>query len=487
MIKILIIGCGPHATHFYLPSLLALTREDNSLAIAGVLDILPQKEFVLEELSTRGFRVDSWFVAPFAGDALSSEAATLLNHLVDSGKVNAVIISTDPLNHVSYAQWALSRRLPILLDKPVSTCENAVSDLAQARKIEMDYEMLLRQYQQIPSCLRPPFVLCAHRRYHPGILSARRIIADIARQTGCPVTSIRSMHSDGQWRMPHEILTQKHHSYNQGYGKVSHSGFHFIDCVCEFWKEGLRGSKKNADEVRVFTSFVRASGLLKQLTREDYCRLFHGYPDACPEVDEQLEHGFSHCGEIDAEINMTMCVENVPFSLASIGLLHNSYSQRSWLNPNRDLYKGNGRVKHEEHIINLGPFVNIQIHSYQSKDQHVHCSVDDEQPGGNNHFELYVFRNSGMIGGKPFERFALKDIDGAQGFSSDSLFITQIKKKCILEWLEAIKKDRFSEETMLSAFSDHRMSVRLMSAIYQSYCFQQLSQDPIVSVPWSSL
>jgi len=293
------------------------------------------------------------------------------------------------------------------------------------------------------------------------------------------------MHADGQWRLPHEIITQKHHSYNQGYGKVSHSGFHFIDCVSEFWKEGLDGSGKRADEVRVFSSFVRAAGLLKQLTREDYCRLFPEYSGSCPESDCQLEQKFMQCGEIDADISMTMCADKTPFSMASIVLLHNSYSQRSWLEPNRDLYKGNGRVKHEEHSVNIGPFLNIQVHSYQSKDLHYVCNEDDEQPGGNNHFELYIFRNTRMIGGKPFERVALKDIANAKFLNSESLFITQIKNQCIIEWLDAISNAKPYDPNMLSAFWDHQMSVRLMSAIYQSYCCQEISRNPIISVPWS--
>jgi len=34
-----------------------------------------------------------------------------------------------------------------------------------------------------------------------------------------------------------------------------------------------------------------------------------------------------------------------------------------------DLYKSNGRVKHEYHNIQQGPFQNIQVHSYQKEDK----------------------------------------------------------------------------------------------------------------------
>ena len=484
MLKILVIGCGPHATHFYLPTLRKLERTSQDVCLVGILDIIPQRQFVQEELARGNYDIQSWFVPPSPFNTLSPDIVSLLDSLVDNNIINAVIISTDPLNHKNYALWAISRNLPILLDKPVTTRRNCTFDLAAAEGIANDYEELLTAYLATGR-ERQPFVLCAHRRYHPGILEVRRLIREIAQKTSCPVTSIHSAHADGQWRLPHEICTQKHHSYNEGYGKISHSGFHFIDCAVEFWKEGF-ASGKRGDEVEVFTSFIRPDGLLKQLSRNDYARLFgEAYLEACPETDEELAQRYASCGEIDTTTTLTMKAKGVPFSLATLTLLHNSYSRRGCLQPDRDLYKGNGRVKHEEHCLNLGPFLNIQVHSYQSKDKHDICAADDEGPGGNNHFELYVFRNNRMIGGKPFERFTLRDLEGARDFSVDSLFIAQVKEKSILEWLDAIRSRNFEEKRLLSAFTDHRMSVRLMSAIYRSSCLRLAGQPPICTVPWN--
>ena len=485
MIKILIIGCGPHATHFYLPQLQDIMRNDAEITVTGVLDLISAREFITEELKQRGFHVKAYFVSSFTSDrdVLPKETLALLDSLVDKGEVNAVIISTDPLNHKSYVRWALSRHLPILLDKPVTTRENAAFDLTQARQIEQDYEDLLSDYQGLVSP-RPPFVLCAHRRYHPGILEVRKIIRETALATSCPVTNVHSMHADGQWRFPTEICEQKHHSYNEGYGKVSHSGFHFIDCVVEFWKEGLYSGKK-ADAIEVFSRFVRPNGLLKQLTHEDYARIFGAdYEKVCKYNDKELSQRFSACGEVDAEINLTMLADNEPFSLGTISLMHNSYSRRSWMYPNRDLYKGNGRVKHEEHVINVGPFLNIQVHSYQAKDNHTECDSSDLKLGGNNHFEIYLFRNNKVIGGKPFEILSLSDLPEVKNYSRDSLFISQIKKKSIDEWVAAIRKGSGFETGLLSNFEDHRMSVALMSAIYQSNCQREEKCSPVITIPW---
>ncbi len=485
-IKILVVGCGPHATHFYLPAILRMAHDHPDITLAGVVDVAPRREAVETDLASFGRDIPAWFVEPFGGNALPEEAGALLDGLLARHAVNAVIVSTDPLHHRPYAEWALSRRVPLLMDKPVTTRENAALDVAQALGIEEDYETLLAQYLAQPEP-RPPFVLCAHRRYHPGLLEARRIVREVCSRTGCPVTHIRAAHADGQWRLPHEICHQSHHSYNQGHGKLSHSGFHFIDCIAEFWRDGLAAAGKTADDVEAFASFIRPDGLARQMSRSDYHRFFgeDAYEAACPEDDGDLLRRYAACGEIDAECVLTLRREGVPFSTASLGLLHNSYSRRAWLAPDRDLYKGNGRVKHEDHSIQVGPFLNVRIQSYQSKDRHDVCLPgDDEQPGGNNHFELLVFRNERIIGGRPFERVALRDIDEARAFHTDTLFITQVKERSIAEWIRAIRRPGTPDAELLSAFSDHRMGVRLMAALYRSHAQRLASQTPLATTPW---
>ena len=486
MTKILVIGCGPHATHFYIPSILRMAASSGGFCLAGVLDVEPRRGRVAEELAERGADVPAWFITPFDGDELSGEAAELLDGMLSRDVFNAVVVSTDPLHHLCYAKWAVSRGLPILMDKPVTTREGAALDLAAARRIASDYDDLLGLYLARPEP-RPPFVLCAHRRYHPGILEARRIVSDVCARTGCPVTHIHCAHADGQWRLPHEICTQLHHSYFQGHGKVSHSGFHFIDCVAEFWRDGLGASGRTADDVEVFSAFVRPDGLAKQIGRLQYRRFFGDaeYDAACPEDDDELARSYAACGEVDASVTLSLRKDGVPFSLATLDLLHNSYSRRAWLAPDRDLYKGNGRVKHEDHSIQVGPFLNVRIQSYQSKDRHDVCLPErDEEPGGNNHFELLVFRNERMIGGRAFERIPLREIGAARGFSADSLFITQVKERSIREWLDAIADPAAAGSGLQSAFADHRAGARLMSAIYEAYACRRLGLNPTVYLPW---
>ncbi len=87
-------------------------------------------------------------------------------------------------------------------------------------------------------------------------------------------------------------------------------------------------------------------------------------------------------------------------SYGSIDLLQSGFTKRAWYNLPKDTYKGNGRLRHESLNIHLGPLLNIQMHSYQS-DQVGKTKLFGV--GGEEHMDVYIFRNNDIIGGKPFE------------------------------------------------------------------------------------
>lgn len=71
------------------------------------------------------------------------------------------------------------------------------------------------------------------------------------------------------WRMPPEIVEQKYHSFSHGYGKVSHSGYHFLDMCYMIMKMGW-GENKRPDRAEVVSSFITPNGFLTSLNEKDY-------------------------------------------------------------------------------------------------------------------------------------------------------------------------------------------------------------------------
>lgn len=477
--KILVIGIGPHARTFHIPALLDLQNQGR-LRVVGLVDVEANGELLRDWGASHCPGVPLHLIEPFH-TIMPAAATARLREVLDATGANAVVISTDPLSHKPYALWAVEHGLHVLLDKPVTASLGTISSIAAALALETDYEEIdAARRAHTPS---HAFVLCAHRRFHPGFDFALDLISKVSQSTECPVTSIHAHHSDGQWRFPEEILTQDHHSYHHGHGKLSHSGFHFLDTIYRVRRAGGVNDKE-ADEVAVTAACIQPDGFLTQVNRADYIRLFgEGYAEHCPHGDEELAREFARFGEMDVEATFEFRRGGLAVGLATASLLHGGFSRRSWLEPGDDLYKGNGRVKHEELRVHVGPFLCLQIHSCQAKDNHAKSGHGDEQPGGNNHFEAWVFRNAGMIGGEPFEKFDFARLPGTSGYRKDALFIDQVKRGALHEFVETIG-GRLPESERRSDLSDHRMPVRLMSAAYQSIVAGKTSGNSRVVVPW---
>ncbi len=483
-LNLMLVGAGPHGRHFYIPAFERL-RHTWNVHVRTIVELQSSEENLQAFVKRRELDCELIFVEPFES-RMPEGVSKNLHDAVERHSISAVVIATDPLTHRVYAEWALSQGLHILMDKPISTRRDAVSDERQAAAIETDYLAILEAYQDVQRDKETCFVICAHRRFHPGISYVIEQIREVSGLTGCPVTNIHCYHCDGQWRMPAEIVTQYHHTYYLGYGKASHSGYHFFDCVYRFMKAGNVPGKE-PDDLQLLASFIQPMGLLEQLNQDDYCRLFgSGYRDVHLFTDEELRQRYPSFGEVDVETIITFRRRATPMCNVSISLLHNGFSRRSWMHAPEDLYKGNGRVKHEQHRIHVGPFLGIQVHSYQAKDKHQKSGLEDLSWGGNNHFDVAIFRNVEMLGsGKPLEILRLADLEASTGFDETRLFIEQVKEGAILEFLGFIR-GIVSKAELTSSIEDHFIPVQIMSGVYQSHNRRIRGANPLVvkAIQW---
>ena len=480
--RILLVGVGPHARRTYIPHLRRLADHHNT-ALLAVVDLEASRETVHTYAAEHDVSAELHFVPPFT-DRMPPEVEIQLDRLADRLRINAVIISTEPLSHKAYALWALRRRLHIMMDKPITTRAGAVCDLVQAEGIAQDFHDLLKSYETLQRHRETCFLINSHRRFHPGFALAIQWIEEIRERTGCPVTSIASAHCDGQWRLPSEIVTQNYHSYNQGYGKVSHSGYHIIDLVYRFFKAGSVAGKQ-PDELEVFSSFVQPNGFLSQFHDADYHRIFgaEAYNGACRFSETEMKRVFSRFGEMDAAALLTLRRTGEAVAQAQINLRHNGVARRTWLQPGSDLYKGNGRIKHETHEITSGPFQHIVIESRQANDQHEHCDAADHRLGGNNHFELKRFRNCGVTGdAQPLEVVQLAELGRNAGFNDARLYTEQVKEAALLEFVHFVE-GTLPKSALRSNIDDHVVPAQIMSATYASHVRHQLGENAVVSHP----
>lgn len=258
-VNLILIGIGPHSKRIYLPVLNKYSTKYN-LKIRLCIDLKEKEDKIQAYLHSKGIDLNMLYIKPFnPAKGLPKYLEKFLNKFARENNICGVIIATEPLCHVAYAKWALSQGLNILMDKPISTRRFVISNLKEAERIYTDYAALLKLYRKLQKKKNTTFSINVQRRYHLGYQKVMELIKEVAEKFDAPVTSIQSMHSDGQWRMPSEIVSQIYHPYCQGYGKCSHSGYHIFDIAYQYYKAGRREGKY-ANSAEVMTSFVQARG-----------------------------------------------------------------------------------------------------------------------------------------------------------------------------------------------------------------------------------
>jgi len=476
---VLVIGVGPHARRNHLPVLLDEQRSGRLGTIIGI-DLVETQDINDEYVRSTGSSAFSmvYLKKNDIGHAkLPPSTERLLDGFVARHGIRGVVVATEPSFHLAYAKWALDRGLSVLMDKPVSARVNASLDESQAALLLDDYDELMRCYAKAK--LRNPGVvvsMMSQRRYHPAFRTMRSLVNEVAEATNCPITSIQSFHSDGQWRLPTELVDIGYHSYDQGYGKASHSGYHFLDIV-PWLLEAAEAPGKELDEVEVFANVVRPRDLLRQLDFEDYRRIFADFDEHNRYSAADLWRRVRYHGEVDAFVSLAFRSAGRTMTLGSVNLVHNGFSQRGSVLPNRtDLYKGNGRVRHESHVIEQGPFQAIYFQSYQARDGV--AGADPAGVGGDRHVDVHVFRNRSLFPAWESHRhLRLEDMeDGSvpvRGHQEGA------RRRSVEEFLEHLRGDGLPATSDLT---EHRRGCVLMTGAYLSAARRRGGGNPVVSL-----
>lgn len=484
MVNLLLIGFGPHAKRIYYPISVKFGNE-HGFRIIKAVDLIEKKQDIETYFQTKKSPpIDVLYLNDQERNCtkLTDKVVKKLDKIVAEEKIAGVIISTEPLAHICYAEWALARGLHILMDKPTSTRENVANSLDSVQGLLDDYYFLKELYTKSKSKYKNiTFSLMVQRRYHPAFQKMKSLIAEIFRETNCPITSIQSFHSDGQWRMPTEIVEQHYHPYNQGYGKCSHSGYHSIDII-PWLLQSAQSDEKKPDNVDIFSSFVKPNDFLSQLTLNDYRKLFHNFDEYNHYTESELRGIYKNYGEIDAFTTMTFRKRNNALTLASINLVHNGFAQRSWVTAKgRDLYKGNGRVRHESHYVEQGPFQAISFISYQSKEVDPNNNADIYEIGGEYHLDIHVFRNDKMFPKwKNYEKYSIKDLGVSKMKGESRGHQEDARRKAVLEFVSLIRGD--AKVVATSDYLDHELATLLTYGIYKSAVLKEMNKNPLVNI-----
>ena len=400
MKNVALVGIGPHSKRIYLPYF-----KKHKVNLALVIDLNSQKETIKNYLQENGFKNTRIFTIDDLhkdDDYLPNEIYSNLLAVCNTLEITHLIISTEPKGHFMYLEFALKNNINVLTDKPITVTKNMTS-LKSIEKVRKQYYDILELAKHSKGACK---VMC-QRQYHKGYEKIKEVLTNTVDQYQMPITNIDIFHSDGAWEMPHDLL-KENHPYCYGYGKLFHSGYHFIDLLSDFIKiNDSLGGNKSIVSGEVFSKVFTPNDEINILNIEDYKRLFKN--QEIPNYYEiNSKPTFDKFGEKDYHGLLTFYNKNgFTITTANLNLLHNGVSRRSWIE-SKDFYKSNGRIRHERINIEIGHLLNIQVHSYQSKEI---CdrTDDEEQIGGLEHFDIYFFNNP-LIDKEPFKEMHLGDM-----------------------------------------------------------------------------
>lgn len=400
MKNIALVGIGPHAKRIYLHY---FKKKKANLSL--VIDLESKKEEIRKYLDDNGFKHTKIFTLSdkYKDDEhLPKDVFSNLLAVCKTLEITHLIISTEPKAHFMYLEFALKNNMNVLTDKPITVTKNMTS-LHSIEKVRKQYYEILELAKKSKGSCK---VMC-QRQYHRGYEKIKQVLEETVNKYKMPITNVDIFHSDGAWEMPHD-LEKENHPYKYGYGKLFHSGYHFIDLLSDFVKinDSLGGNKKIVDG-DVYSKVFIPNDEMNILSIEDYKRLFKN--QQMPKYYYENENPtFKKYGEKDYHGLLSFySKEGFTITIATLNLIHNGVSRRAWIET-KDFYKSNGRIRHERINIEIGHLLNIQVHSYQSKE--ISDRTDNEElVGGLEHFDIYFFNNP-LIDKEPFKELHLGDM-----------------------------------------------------------------------------
>ncbi len=471
----MVFGAGRCFGRNYVPVFRCMGNQRMPITVSAVVDLESRRNDVLSMLSTFPLSPPQTIFVPDAerdNESLSKKTIEQLDVAIRTHRINAAVVVTPPEAHMAPLTAVINRNLKTLVEKPLCAPYDASIRVEAANQLLDDAKQVRALLQNHPQA---SLTVMAQRRYHPGFEFVRCYLEGFVAEFQVPISFIDIYYSDGEWMFPDEY-GRENHPFRYGYGKLHHGGYHFIDQLSEVLRCNDRLSEKAPDQVEVYTHSRRPADLQVAITPADYAKFF---PDG-PTVPDQIQAGRSadQLGECDVFSSFAFRRGRSLITAAAIHLLHNGISRRSWRLPNPDTYKRNGRIRQEYVRIDVGPLLSIEVRSYEAHETEKmdHSSAARADVGWPRHFDVSIFRNSGVVGGEPYTEIKF----GEENSPSCGA------KTFVEEGRRLLIQDFFSNVKTRSDFESHLRTNRLMHLISLNLAKESQGEMPLSSSAWQA-
>ncbi|MBF0699229.1 NUDIX hydrolase [Streptococcus danieliae] len=421
----ILFGLGLHAQRFYLEFLAKEEWIDKVI----IVDSLTEKARLESLLSETSLHYELLLLDRFMGHSniLPAKDEQLVQEKITQYAIQKALISTDVPGYRPYLNFCLKNGIDVLCDRPIMN----------------EYQETLDQWE---NSLTKMFEIQAPRRAHKGYQKIRELLSEVVREFQVPINKISISYSDGIWGLPSENFVRENAPSTSGYGKLMHSGYQLLDLLAFFME---------INEENGF-SYSKPSLLATDYRLNDFYRYFgkdfHEKLDIY-EKDDSYDNLdlLKNLGPMDvsAIIDYKDQDENI-LTTARLEVAQSGLVRGAWIDlPEASSYE-NTRLKQEVVDISVGPLLTIKVLGYQISER-----AENNQTGGFDSFQIRVFRNSAIIGGKPvevfdFEQAEAADFDQLRDYFLDKDSRSSLRQQkaslSLLSELERNRSQRFHQE-----------------------------------------
>ncbi len=421
----ILFGLGCHAQRLYLEFLAKEKWIDKVI----IVDSLTEKARLESLLSKTSLQYELLLLDRLMGPSniLLSKCEQMLQEKVTQNAIKKALISTDVAGFRLYLDFCLKNGIDVMCDRPIMD----------------EYQEILEQFEQSSAKM---FEIQAPKRAHKGYQKIRELLSEVVGEFQVPITKIDISYSGGIWNMPSESFVQENAPSKYGYGKLLHSGYPFFDLLAFFTE---------INEEHGF-SYSKRSLLSTDYRPNDFYRYFGKVFHEKVDVYEKEEHydnlellknleAMAISAIIDYQDPDEHSLTRARLELAQSGLL-----TEPWFDLPEDVYQGDREVRQELLDISVGPLITIKAFGFQASE-----GTDKNQLGGFDQFQIRVFRNTAIIGGKPVEVFEfgqaeVAEFDQLRDYFLDKDSSSSIRKQkealSLLAELQLNRSQRFKQE-----------------------------------------
>lgn len=351
MKKILIIGgSGTWSGQAYIPS---IKQANCDVSLVGILD--PINPYYSSKTISHFDYFTKHNVKWIKSKRDCDEC--LVKQCIAEYDIDIVIISTPPKFHYEYTLICLKCGVDIICDKPIiaTPAQSSLLDMALANieKHNNLIKAICESYNSKES--RRCFVLTPLRRKlqetYTNIYDSVQLVKE---RFGQNITNISISHNDGVFRFDDEVeLKCGSHGYSDGFGKLTHTGYHILDVVAGFIEFGC-----DTTDVQCICKIINCN-TVGDMVGSDSNKVNSKLLHSNPKTEDISETALN--AEMDITISYTLYHNDEKFCNIIVDLIHCGKSNRTQNHYDFNTYNDQGRTNELTIHIQQGSLFSTQL------------------------------------------------------------------------------------------------------------------------------